>query len=157
MKITFLVIGKTTEKRVETLIDDYRQRLTHYAAFDIDVIPELRNTKALTIEQQKAQEAELLRQKFQSGDIIVLLDEHGTQRRSVDFAAWLQKKMLSGARRLVFVVGGPYGFDASIYKLAQEQMSLSLMTFSHQLVRLFFVEQLYRAFTILKNEPYHHE
>ena len=157
MKLSLLVIGKTTDKHVQVLIDDYASRISHYVPFSLDVIPELKNTKALTIDQQKAQEAELIRRQLQPGDHVVLLDEHGTERRSVDFAAWLDKRMAAGSRRLVFIVGGPYGFDATIHQLAAEEISLSQMTFSHQLIRLLFVEQLYRACTILRGEPYHHE
>lgn len=157
MRITLLVIGKTTDRHVEALIEDYAQRLGHYVLFSMDVIPELRNTKALTAEQQKAQEAELIKKQLQAGDHVILLDEHGAERRSVEFASWLQKRMNTGARRLVFIVGGPYGFDPSIHALAKEEISLSQMTFSHQLIRVLFVEQLYRAHTILRGEPYHHE
>ena len=157
MKLTLLVIGKTTDRAVQSLIDDYTGRLSHYGPFSLEIIPELRNTKALTPEQQKAQEAELIRKQLQAGDHLVLLDEHGAERRSVDFAAWLEKRMATGARRIVFVVGGPYGFDASIHALAKEEIALSQMTFSHQLIRVLFVEQLYRAHTILRGEPYHHE
>jgi 23S rRNA (pseudouridine1915-N3)-methyltransferase len=157
MKLLLLVIGKTTDSHVKALIDDYSSRLSHYVPFAIEVIPELRSTKALTAEQQKATEAELIRKQLQSGDHIVLLDEHGSERRSVEFASWLQKRMNAGTRRMVFIVGGPYGFDPSIHSLANEEISLSQMTFSHQLIRLLFVEQLYRAQTILRGEPYHHE
>ena len=157
MRITLLVIGKTTDRHVQALIEDYAQRLGHYVPFSMDVIPELRNTKALTAEQQKAQEAELIKKQLQAGDHVVLLDEHGAERRSMEFATWLQKRMNTGARRIVFIVGGPYGFDASIHALAKEEISLSQMTFSHQLIRVLFVEQLYRAHTILRGEPYHHE
>lgn len=157
MKLTLLVIGKTTDHHVETLIENYAQRLGHYVPFSMDVIPELRNTKALTAEQQKAQEAELIKKQLQTGDHVVLLDEHGVERRSIEFASWLQKRMNTGARRIVFIVGGPYGFDPSIHKLAKEEISLSQMTFSHQLIRVLFVEQLYRVHTILRGEPYHHE
>ena len=157
MKLSLLVIGKTTDRHVQALIDDYTSRLSHYAPFTVEVIPELKATKALTSDQQKAMEADLIRKQLQAGDYVVLLDEHGVERRSVDLAAWLQKSLNTGARRLVFIVGGPYGFDASIHALASEEISLSQMTFSHQLVRLVFVEQLYRAHTILRGEPYHHE
>ncbi|MBE6254215.1 MAG: 23S rRNA (pseudouridine(1915)-N(3))-methyltransferase RlmH [Prevotella sp.] len=157
MKLILLVIGKTTDKHVQALIDDYTKRLSHYVPFALDVIPELRNTKALTPEQQKVQEAELIRKQLQAGDHVVLLDEHGAERRSVVFAEWLGKRMAAGPRRIVFIVGGPYGFDASIYALAAEEISLSQMTFSHQLIRVLFTEQLYRACTILRGEPYHHE
>jgi len=157
MRLTLLIVGKTTDHHVQALIDDYSSRLAHYVPFNIEVVPELKNTKALTAEQQKAAEAELIRKQLQAGDHIVLLDEHGTERRSIDFATWLQKRMAAGARRIVFIVGGPYGFDNAVHQLAAEEISLSQMTFSHQLIRLLFVEQLYRAFTILRGEPYHHE
>lgn len=157
MKLLLLVIGKTTDRHVQALIDDYSSRLCHYVPFALEVIPELKNTRALSVEQQKAQEAELIRRQLQSGDHLVLLDEHGKERRSVEFASWLGKRMATGARRIVFVVGGPYGFDESIHRLASEEISLSLMTYSHQLIRVLFVEQLYRANTILRGEPYHHE
>lgn len=157
MKLILLVIGKTTDRHVQVLIDDYASRLSHYAPFAIEVIPELKSTKALTPDQQKTMEAEMIRKQLHTDDYLVLLDEHGMERRSVDFASWLQKRMNTGARRIIFVVGGPYGFDASIHALAKEEISLSQMTFSHQLIRLLFVEQLYRAHTILRGEPYHHE
>lgn len=157
MKLILLVIGKTTDKHVQALIDDYTKRLSHYVPFALDVIPELRNTKALTPEQQKVQEAELIRKQLQAGDHVVLLDEHGAERRSVVFAEWLGKRMAASPRRIVFIVGGPYGFDDSIHALAAEEISLSQMTFSHQLIRVLFTEQLYRACTILRGEPYHHE
>lgn len=157
MKLSLLVIGKTTDRHVQALIDDYASRLNHYVPFAVEVIPELKSTKALTPEQQKAMEAELIKKQLLAGDYVVLLDEHGKERRSVDFAAWLQKRMNAGAKRMVFIVGGPYGFDLSIHMLAKEEVSLSQMTFSHQLIRLLFVEQLYRAHTILRGEPYHHE
>ena len=157
MRLSLLVIGRTTDKHVHALIDDYASRLQHYVPFSLDVIPELKSTRAMSVEQQKAAEAELIRKQLQSGDHVVLLDEHGAERRSMEFAQWLQKRMAAGARRIVFIVGGPYGFDSSIHALANEEMSLSQMTFSHQLIRVLFVEQLYRAQTILRGEPYHHE
>lgn len=157
MKIVLLVVGKTTDANVQKLIDDYSSRLQHYVPFSIEVIPELRNTRALTTDQQKAQEAELIRGQIQSSDHVVLLDEHGREYRSVEFASMIQKRMSSGIKRLVFIVGGPYGFAPSIHDMAKEKMSLSKMTFSHQLIRVLFVEQLYRAFTIINHEPYHHE
>ncbi len=157
MKLSLLVIGKTTDRHVQILIDDYTSRLSHYVPFSLDVIPELRNTKALSEEQQKAQEAELIKKQLQAGDYVVLLDEHGAERRSVEFATWLQKRMNAGSRRIVFIVGGPYGFDSAIHSFANEEISLSQMTFSHQLIRVLFIEQLYRACTILRGEPYHHE
>lgn len=157
MKTLFIVIGKTTDKRMETLIDEYVQRINHYISFEIIVIPELKNAKNLSFEQQKSEEAELLKRQLQPGDYLVLLDEHGRERRSVEFAQWMQKRMTAAPRRLVFVVGGPYGFAPEIHKMAQEEISLSLMTFSHQMIRLLFTEQVYRAMTIIRGEPYHHE
>lgn len=157
MKLLFLVIGRTVEKKLTVLIDDYVQRVKHYVPFDMEVIPELKNTKALTAEQQKEREGELLQKQLREGDYVVLLDEGGREFRSVEFADYLQKKQSQVARRLVFVVGGPYGFSPAVYALAREKVSLSKMTFSHQMVRLFFVEQVYRAMTILRGEPYHHE
>lgn len=156
MKITLLVVGKTTSAQVESLIQEYQKRLTHYLPFALQVIPELKNTKALTPDQQKQAEGELiLRAVAQSADL-VLLDEHGKEFRSIEFADYMQKKMSSG-RDVVFVVGGPYGFSEAVYQRANGKISLSKMTFSHQIVRLFFVEQIYRAMTILRGEPYHHE
>lgn len=157
MKILFLMIGKTVDKRLTTLIDEYAERVKHYMPFDMEVIPELKNTKALSAEQQKEKEGELLQKQLRNGDYIVLLDEGGKELRSIEFAIYLEKKQSQVARRLVFVVGGPYGFSPTLYKLAKEKISLSKMTFSHQMIRLFFVEQLYRAMTILRGEPYHHE
>lgn len=157
MKILFLMIGKTVDKRLTTLIDEYAERVKHYMPFDMEVIPELKNTKALSAEQQKEKEGELLQKQLRDGDYIVLLDEGGKELRSIEFAVYLEKKQSQVARRLIFVVGGPYGFSPTLYKLAKEKISLSKMTFSHQMIRIFFVEQLYRAMTILRGEPYHHE
>ena len=137
-------------------INDYTERISHYIPFEITVIPDLKNTKSLTEEQQKNKEGELIMQKLQPSDTVVLLDEHGKEYRSIEFADWLQRKQ-NTARRLVFVVGGPYGFSDDVYARANEKLSLSKMTFSHQMVRLLFVEQIYRACTIIKGEPYHHE
>ena len=135
---------------------NYHERIEHYMPFDIAVIPELKNTKHLSNEQQKEREGELILEQIKPMDTVVLLDEHGEEYRSIEFANWLQKKQLT-ARRLVFVIGGPYGFSPSVYSRANEKISLSRMTFSHQMVRLIFTEQLYRACTIIKGEPYHHE
>jgi len=157
MKTTLLVIGRTVEKHYITAIDDYIQRTKHFISFDMEVIPELKNTKSLTMEQQKEKEGELICKAFQPGDVIVLLDEHGKEYRSVDFANWMEKKMSVVNKRLVFVIGGPYGFSQKVYQAAHEKLSLSKMTFSHQMIRLIFVEQLYRAMTILQGGPYHHE
>ena len=157
MKVTFLVVGRTIDKHLTTLINDYAERVKHYVPFEMVVVPELKNTKALSAEQQKERESDLLQKQLRPGDHIVLLDEGGREFRSMEFAAYLEKKQAQAARRLVFIVGGPYGFAPAIYALANEKVSLSKMTFSHQMVRLFFVEQLYRAMTILRGEPYHHE
>lgn len=157
MKTLLIVIGKTTDARIESLTNEYVARIRHYAPFEIVVVPELRGTKSLTEAQQQAAEAESLKRLFEAGDYIVLLDEHGRERRSKDFASWVERRMSAAPRRLVFVVGGPYGFAPEIHKMAHEEISLSLMTFSHQMVRLVFAEQLYRAHTILRGEPYHHE
>ena len=156
MRITLLVVGKTTDGRLQALIDDYTQRLSHYVPFELVVIPELRNAKALTEEQIKEQEGVEILKRLKSGVEVILLDEHGTERRSVEFADWLQRRM-SGGRDITFIIGGPYGFSNAVYQRANGQISLSRMTFSHQMVRLFFVEQFYRAMTILRGEPYHHE
>ncbi|MCE9538314.1 MAG: 23S rRNA (pseudouridine(1915)-N(3))-methyltransferase RlmH [Bacteroidetes bacterium] len=134
----------------------YEQRLKHYISFETIVIPDLKNTKALSIEQQKQKEGELIFKNIQSSDRLILLDENGKEYSSVNFSDFIQQQMNSGIKNIVFVVGGPYGFSEEIYKRAHGKISLSKMTFSHQMVRLFFVEQLYRAMTILKNEPYHH-
>ena len=157
MRITLLVVGKTQNGPFVQGIEEYGKRLGHYIKFNIETIPELKNTKSLSMEQQKEKEADLLIGSFQPGDHIVLLDEHGKLRRSVEFAEWLQKQMSTGIKRLVFVVGGPYGFSPRVYAAAAEKISLSPMTFSHQMIRLVFTEQLYRAFTIINHEPYHHE
>lgn len=156
MTTTLLFVGKTTDPHIDTLCQEYLRRLTHYLPMRLQVIPELRNTKALTPDQQKQAEGELiLRAVPQSADLI-LLDEHGKEYRSVEFAQQLQKKMSSG-RDLFFAIGGPYGFSQSVYERANGKVSLSQMTFSHQMVRLFLIEQIYRAMTILRGEPYHHE
>lgn len=156
MTTTLLFVGKTTDPHIDTLCQEYLKRLTHYLPVRVQVIPELRNTKALTPDQQKQAEGELiLRAVPQSADLI-LLDEHGKEYRSVEFAQQLQKKMSSG-RDLFFAIGGPYGFSQAVYERANGKVSLSQMTFSHQMVRLFLIEQIYRAMTILRGEPYHHE
>jgi len=156
MKITLLLIGKTEDAYLKEGIDKYLKRLQHYIKIDVIEIAELKNTKALTQEQQKAKEAELILKKLLPTDQVILLDEKGVQLTSQQFADYLDKKAISSVNNLVFVVGGPYGFDQSVYQRANDKISLSRMTFSHQMVRLFFVEQLYRAYTIIKGEPYHH-
>lgn len=157
MKITLLVVGRTVEKHYITAIDDYVTRTKHFTQFDMEVIPELKNTKSLSMEQQKEKEGELILKALQPGDVVVLLDEHGKEFRSIEFADWIERKMHTVNKRLVFIIGGPYGFAPKVYAAAQDKISLSKMTFSHQMIRLIFVEQLYRAFTILNNNPYHHE
>ena len=157
MKISLTVIGRTTDRHFIAGIDEYVQRIGHYVPFSIDVIPELKGTKNLSEKEQKEREGELILKSFQAGDYIVLLDEHGRERRSLEFAQWMQKRMAAGPKRLVFVVGGPYGFSPAVYAAAQEKVSLSQMTLSHQMIRLLFTEQIYRAMTILNGEPYHHE
>lgn len=157
MNIKLLTIGKTDNKALQSLIDDYSKRLSFYIKFDLEIIPDIKNVKNLSESQQKEKEGELILAKLTSTDQLILLDEKGTTFSSVDFSDYLQKKMNSGAKNLVFVIGGPYGFSNEVYQKAQGKISLSLMTFSHQMVRLFFIEQVYRAFTILKNEPYHHQ
>lgn len=137
-------------------INDYAERISHYMPFNITTIPELKNTKNLSEEQQKQAEGELILKQIHPSDSVVLLDEHGKELRSIEFAHWLELKR-NTARRLVFVIGGPYGFSPAVYARANEQISLSRMTFSHQMVRLVFTEQVYRACTIIKGEPYHHE
>lgn len=157
MKITLLAIGKTDDKYILDGIEKYAKRLKHYIPFSIVEIPDLKNTKNLSTEQQKSKEAELIKKNLSPTDHLVLLDEKGKDYTSVQFSGFLNKKMVSGLQNLVFVIGGPYGFDQSIYDMASDKVSLSKMTFSHQMVRLFFTEQIYRGFTILKGEPYHHE
>jgi 23S rRNA (pseudouridine1915-N3)-methyltransferase len=157
MKILLLVIGKTDEKYLVDGMDKYRKRLKHYIGFDYEEIPDIKNRKSLPAAQQKKQEADLILAKIKPGDKLVLLDDKGKDYSSMAFSKHLQQLMNSGIKRLVFVVGGPYGFDASVYAKSQGKLSLSKMTFSHQMIRLFMVEQVYRAMTILKNEPYHHE
>ena len=156
MKITLLVVGKITNAALDSLIADYQKRLTHYAPFELRVLPELKNAKSLSFEQQKQSEGEMILRSVSASSWVVLLDEHGKEFRSVEFADWLQKSMSAG-RDIVFVVGGPYGFSPDVYARANAQIALSKMTFSPQMVRLVFVEQIYRAMTILRGEPYHHE
>ena len=157
MKITLLVIGKTEDKYIKEGIEKYLNRLKHYIKFELIEIPELKNTKSLSEEQQKVKEAELLSKQLSNQDYVVLLDERGSEFTSVQFSTFINKKMIGSIQNLVFIVGGPYGFAPLLQSIAKDKISLSKMTFSHQMVRLFFVEQIYRAFTILKGEPYHHE
>lgn len=157
MKITLLAIGKTDDKNLETLIKMYSQRLGHYVPFNLEVIPDIKKAKNLSEDQQKQLEGAEILKRTTTADHLILLDEKGNSYTSVKFANFLQKKMNSGLKNLIFVIGGPYGFSPEIYERAQVKVSLSQMTFSHQMVRLFVVEQLYRGFTILRNEPYHHK
>ncbi len=157
MKLTLILIGKTDDDYIKSGYDEYINRLKRYISFKTVIIPALKNAKNLSVEQQKNDEGVLIEKQIQSSDFIVLLDEFGAEQRSVEFADFLQKRMNSGIKNLVFIVGGPYGFSEEIKKIANYKLSLSKLTFSHQMVRLFFMEQLYRAMTILKNEPYHHE
>ena len=156
MKILLLAIGKTDDDYLITGIKKYVGRIGHYVSFEMKEIPDIRNRKTLNEDQQKKAESFLLLQQLQPGDHVVLLDENGKQFTSVGFSESLEKQMATGAKRIVFIIGGPYGFAQEVYDRANAMMSLSPMTFSHQMVRLIFVEQLYRAFTILKGEPYHH-
>lgn len=157
MKTVLLIVGRTVEPHFITAINDYVQRTRRYLSFELEVIPELKNTRNLSTDVQKEREADLILKAMQPGDVVVLLDEGGREMRSVEFADWMKHKMNTVSRRLVFVVGGPYGFAKRIYDVAHEKLSLSRMTFSHQMVRLIFVEQLYRAMSILHGSPYHHE
>ncbi|MFZ1236976.1 MAG: 23S rRNA (pseudouridine(1915)-N(3))-methyltransferase RlmH [Prevotella sp.] len=156
MKVELIMVGKTMNKHFEAGIHDYVDRIGHYLPFEMIIIPELKNTKNLTEDQQKQQEGELILKRINSSDVVVLLDEHGKEFRSIELSSWLEKKQQT-TRRLVFMIGGPYGFSSAIYSRANEQISLSKLTFSHQMVRLIFVEQIYRSCTIMKGEPYHHE
>lgn len=157
MKIVLLVVGQTTDSHFKAGIQTYVDRISHYIPFEIKVLPDLKNTKSLSEDTQKEREGEMILKYLQNGDIPILLDEHGEERRSIEFSAWLQKMLNGGGKRIVFIIGGPYGFSQAVYRVAKSQISLSKMTFSHQMIRLIFTEQLYRAFTILKGEPYHHE
>lgn len=157
MNIELIVVGKTDMKEVEALVTMYTKRLNHYVRFAITTIADVRNTKKLSEAEQKRLEGEAILKLITDSDHLMLLDEHGAEYRSIEFADMLQRRMLSGTKRLVFVIGGPYGFSDAVYQRSNSKLSLSKMTFSHQIVRAIFTEQLYRAFTILKNEPYHHE
>ncbi|WP_027124829.1 23S rRNA (pseudouridine(1915)-N(3))-methyltransferase RlmH [Gelidibacter mesophilus] len=156
MQIKLLAIGKTDNQQLQLLIHDYQKRLGFYIKFEFEMIPDLKKAKNLSEEQQKQKEGELILSKLSTTDILILMDENGKQYDSVGFSELLQKHMNSGIKQLVFVIGGPYGFSPEMYEKANGKISLSKMTFSHQMIRLFMIEQLYRAFTILRNEPYHH-
>ena len=157
MTIKLLTIGKTDDTALQNLIDTYVNRLGHYNRFELEIIPDLKKTRNLSVEQQKTAEGKLILDKLSTSDFVVLLDENGKHFSSEAFSEYIQKRLNSGMKQLIFIIGGPYGFSEEIYSRADGKLSLSKMTFSHQMVRLFFVEQLYRAFTILRNEPYHHK
>jgi 23S rRNA (pseudouridine1915-N3)-methyltransferase len=156
MKIKLMAIGKTDRKELQLMIDDYCKRITHYCPFEFEIIPDLKKVKKASEAEQKKMEGSEIFNRLAPSDHLVLLDEGGKEYSSVTFSNYIQKKMIGGMRSLVFVIGGPYGFSDEIYERANERLSLSKMTFSHQMVRVFFTEQLYRAFTIIRNEPYHH-
>lgn len=157
MNIELIVVGKTDSKEVSALVDMYTKRINFYDKFNITYIPDIRNSKNLSEAQQKSAEGEAILRLLDDSDRVVLLDEKGSEFRSVEYAEWLQKRMNSGVKRLVFVIGGPYGFSPEVYSRSNEKISLSKMTFSHQIIRAIFTEQLYRAFSIINNSPYHHE
>ena len=156
MKVTLILTGKTEDDYIQKGLAIFEQRLKHYVPFETIILPALKNTKSLSTDQQKQKEGELVFKQLSPSDRLILLDENGKEFTSVNFAAYVQQQMNSGIKNIVFLVGGPYGFSEEIYKRANAKIALSKMTFSHQMVRLFFIEQLYRAMTILKNEPYHH-
>lgn len=157
MQFVFLVVGKTNEKYLTQGIAEYHKRLQKYISFKEEVIPELKRQKGLSELELKTKEGQEILSRLKTSDLVTLLDENGKSFSSVQFAQHLQKRMNAGYKRIVFVVGGPYGFSDEVYSRANEKIALSKMTFSHQMVRLFFTEQIYRAFTILRNEPYHHQ
>ena len=157
MIVDLIVVGKTTQAEVDALVAMYSRRLTHYVRFSITYIADIRNAKNLSQAELRTAEGEQILRQIAPTDRLVLLDEHGSECRSVEFAAWLQRHLNSSLRRLVFVIGGAYGFSEAVYQRANEKISLSKMTFSHQIVRAIFAEQPYRGFSIINNEPYHHE
>jgi 23S rRNA (pseudouridine1915-N3)-methyltransferase len=156
MKLKLISVGKTTQPEIQNLSHEYEKRLGHYCKFEQIELPALKASKVKSEMVQKKKEGEKIVQQLKTSDLVVLLDENGKPYSSVNFSRWLQKRMLSGKKQLIFIIGGPYGFSEEVYKRADFKISLSPMTFSHQMIRAFFTEQLYRAFTILKNEPYHH-
>lgn len=157
MTLELIAIGKTDSEEVAALVGMYARRVNHYCKFTVTTLPDVRTTRSMTVRQQRTAEGEAILRQLSQGDYVVLLDERGDEMRSVEFALWLQKRLNSGVKRLVLVIGGPYGFSDEVYARANAKLSLSRMTFSHQIVRAIFAEQIYRAFTILRNEPYHHE
>ncbi|TKG94699.1 23S rRNA (pseudouridine(1915)-N(3))-methyltransferase RlmH [Puteibacter caeruleilacunae] len=157
MKVILIVVGKTDQKYLEEGIGKYVKRIPHYIPFEMRIIPDIKNTKNLSVNEQKDREGKTILNGINNSDHLILLDEKGKDFKSTEFAAFMQKKMNAGLKNLVFLIGGPYGFSPDVYARANGKISLSKMTFSHQLVRILFVEQLYRAMTIIKGEPYHHE
>ncbi|WP_304289137.1 23S rRNA (pseudouridine(1915)-N(3))-methyltransferase RlmH [Capnocytophaga leadbetteri] len=157
MNIKLIAVGKTDNPALQQLISTYEKRLSYYINFELQLLPDIKNNKSLSEEQQKIKEGELILSYVEPSHHLILLDERGKEYTSIAFADELQKKMNTGIKQLTFVIGGPYGFSQAIYQRANSKLSLSKLTFSHQMIRLFFVEQLYRAFTILRNEPYHHQ
>ena len=157
MNIELIAVGKTDSAAIEEVVTDYARRINHYCRFSITMLPDVRNTRNISAAQQRTAEGEAILRQVTAGDFVALFDERGAEYRSMEFAAWMQKRMNSGIRRLVLVIGGPYGFSEAVYDRADARVSLSKMTFSHQIVRAIIAEQIYRAFTILNNEPYHHE
>ena len=157
MKITLLAIGKTNAKYLQEGTEQYIKRLSHYIPFEFKILPDVKTSKGLTQEKQKEMEGQMFLSAIQPGDVVVLLDEKGKEMTSREFSTYLDKKMVTVAKNLIFVIGGPYGFSQEMYNRANEKLSLSKMTFSHEMIRLFFIEQIYRAMTILKGEPYHHD
>lgn len=157
MEIVLLTVGKTSQSYIRTGIEEFSKRLKHYIPYKIESLPDIKGTRSMTPEAQKEKEGELILNYLSAADQCILLDEHGSELSSVEFAGYLQKLMACGRKRGVFVVGGPYGFSKNVYKRADSKLSLSKMTFTHEMIRLFFTEQTYRAMTILRGEPYHHE
>lgn len=157
MKVQLLLVGKTTQEFVRKGMEEYAGRLKHYLPFEMQTIPDIRNMRSFSSDRIREKEGDAILKYIQPDDVVVLLDEHGKEFTSMEFAGYMEKKMLATSKRLVFIIGGPYGFADKVYALAREKVSLSKMTFSHQLIRLIFTEQLYRAMTILSNQPYHHE
>ena len=157
MKITLLLIGSTDKKYIKEGIEDYLKRVAFYVPFEMKIIPDIKNNRNLTPQQQKDKEGKALLDLITSGDELVLLDEQGMEMSSVGFSKWIEKRMVNGSKQLTFLIGGPYGFSEAVYQRADSKISFSKMTFPHQLIRLIFAEQLYRAMTIIKGEPYHHE
>jgi 23S rRNA (pseudouridine1915-N3)-methyltransferase len=157
MKIALLQTGKTTDKHIAEVVDHYACRIKKYSVFEIITLPDLKNTRNMSVSEQKAKEGKRIIQSFSRDDYVILLDENGTEFRTIDFSGWLEKLFMLPKKRVIFVIGGPWGISEEVHDRSDFTLSLSKMTFPHQLVRLLFLEQLYRGFTIIKGEPYHHE